>query len=83
MSHQNRKRQHLQSPLRVKEEPQEQEENTQPNGAGFNGNANQYSSSNFENTNNTFGTAAAGANGGDDINGLKVKMAALEVSKKK
>jgi hypothetical protein len=75
MSQPTRKRQHQQSPPAVKEEQQEQEEITQSIGAGISG---QCSSSNFGD-NNTIGTAVAGGNGGDDMNQMKLKIAALEV----
>jgi hypothetical protein len=60
----------------VKEEPQEVED-THSNGAGIS--ASQSSSSNCANC-NTIGTAAGG-NGGVDIKELKLKMAALEVTR--
>jgi hypothetical protein len=81
MSQPNRKRRNWQSSPTVKEEQQEQEEEgttqTHSFGARINGNASQCSSSNLEdsNTNNI----AGGGNGSDDINELKIKMAALEV----
>jgi hypothetical protein len=80
MNQPNRKRQHQLSPPRVKEEPQEQGEGTNSIGAGINCNASQCSLSSNCAYNNTIGTAAAGGNGaGNDINELKLKMAAIEV----
>jgi hypothetical protein len=79
MSQSTRKRQHQQHSPAVKEEQQEHEVDTHLNGAAAGISASQSSLSNFENSNNTIGSAVDGGNGGDDINGLKVKMAALEV----
>jgi hypothetical protein len=83
MSQLNRKRQYRQqSPPAVKEELQEQEEEgTHSIAVGINGNPNQCSSSSNCANSNTIGNAAGGNNGGDDINELKLKMAAIEVIK--
>jgi hypothetical protein len=83
MSQPSRKRQHQQSPPRVKEEPQEQEEESTHStiGARINGTASQCSSSSNCANNNTIGTAAGG-NGDDYMNQLILKMANLEVIKK-
>jgi hypothetical protein len=78
MDQPTRKRQHQQSPPAVKEE--QQEEGTHSIAVGINGNPNQCSSSSNCAISNTIGNAAGG-NGGDDINELKLKMAAIEVIK--
>jgi hypothetical protein len=76
MSQPSRKRQHQQQ----QQSPPAEEEEIHSNsiGAGISA-ASHCSSSNLEDS-NTIGNAAGG-NGGDDMNELKMKMAALEVIK--